>query len=695
MHIVHLALQGCLRGSDIEYGITADTGGHIRYLLELVEASEQDPAIERITLVTRAFECEFSRVDYTCPIEVISPKITLVRLPTDCPDYLPKEALWQEHSSFIAAFEHWLATLPAPPAALHAHYADAGEVAAEISARQGIPFVFTAHSLGRCKLKCLADDGQLNLDAETQQTLQRRIALEERAIRDAALIIASSRDEAEVQYADYLHYDAGRIRVIPPGSHLDDFTSATSTPAIDAMMQPFLIDPDKPVLLAIARPVTRKNLAALVCAYGQSKALQQCANLVIVAGVREHIDALEPELADNLHELLTLIDDYNLYGHVAYPKHHAPEDIPALYAWARERGGVFINPALNEPFGLTLLEASAAGLPLIATDSGGPSDIVEQCGNGVLINPRHNDEIIRQALDLFHNPSRWQRMADNGREAVKAYDWKGHTQYYHDLLARLSQPVPEPVAPKALLICDIDNTLTGSPDGIRAFTTWYEEQPTLGFGVATGRSFHSALSILEQAGIPYPQVIISSVGSEIYYRNDDGVTYQQDTQWSERIDRRWQQEAVQQALGEVSELTPQGPLEQRRHKLSYFSDGDSALVARLQAHLKQRGLASTVMQSHGRYVDILPLEASKGQAVEHVRKRLSIDRQALYVAGDSGNDLDMLRSAPCSIVVANHCDGLLDAPGMAHVYSAQARHALGIIEGVQHFQRKQKTGGAA
>lgn len=694
MHIIHLALQGCLRGSDIEYGITADTGGHIRYLLELVEASEQDPAIERITLVTRAFASEFSRVDYTCPVEVISPKITLVRLSTTHSNYLPKEALWQELPSFIAAFEKWLASLPKPPDILHAHYADAGEVAAEISARYAIPFVFTAHSLGRCKLKCLAT-GQSSLDTRSQQTLQRRITFEERAIHDATLIIASSRDEAEVQYADYLHYDTGRIRVIPPGSHLDDFTSATSTSAVEKMMQPFLIDPDKPVLLAIARPVTRKNLAALMKAYGQSEALQQHANLVVVAGVREQIDALEPELADNLHELLTLIDDYNLYGHVAYPKHHAPEDIPALYAWARERGGVFINPALNEPFGLTLLEASAAGLPLIATDSGGPSDIIEQCGNGVLITPRHHDEIIHQALNLFQNRERWQRMADNGQEAVKAYDWQRHTRRYHDLLARLSQPNLDPVQPKALLICDIDNTLTGSPDGIRAFTQWYESQPTLGFGVATGRSFHSALSILEQAGIPYPQVIISSVGSEIYYRNANGVTYQQDAEWSARIDRCWQQEALAKALSDMPELTPQGPLEQRRHKLSYFSDGDPALITRIQAHLKQRGLAGTVIQSHGRYVDILPVEASKGQAVVHVRKRLNIDYQSLYAAGDSGNDLDMLRAVPCSIAVANHCDGLLDGPDMAHVYTARACHALGIIEGVQHFQRRQKMGGAA
>ena len=700
MHIVHVALQGCLRGSDVEYGITADTGGHIRYLLELVEASAQDPAIERITLVTRAFDCDFSELDYRCSSETVGPKVTLVRLPTEHSGYLPKEQLWQELPSFIEAFERWLATLPAPPDALHAHYADAGEVAAAIGARHRLPFVFTAHSLGRGKLKCLADDGK-GIDIETQRVLQRRIAFEERAISKASLIIASSRDEAEVQYADYLHYDAGRIRVIAPGSHLADFTGATSTPAVETMLGQFLHDPDKPAILAIARPVTRKNLAALLRAFGENEALREKANLVIVAGVRDRIDALEPELADNLRELLELIDDYDLYGQVAYPRHHAPEDVPALYAWARERGGVFVNPALNEPFGLTLLEASAAGLPLIATDSGGPNDIIEQCGNGILVNPRHTGRIAEQTLALLEDRPRWLRMARNGREAIKAFDWQRHTQRYHDLLTRLcrshspSKPLARVPAPRALLVCDIDNTLTGSSAGIRAFNAWYRTQFRLGFGVATGRSFHSALSILEQAGIHYPQLIISSVGSEIHYLDANGVTYYQDHEWSEQIDRCWQQEAIQQALIDFPGLTPQGSLEQRRHKLSYFSDGDPGLVADIQAHLQAQGLASTVIHSHGRYVDILPVDASKGLAVEHVRQRLKIDRQSLYVAGDSGNDLDMLRSSPCSIVVANHSDGLLDAPGMKHAYAAGATHALGIIEGVRHFQRRHAPGDLA
>ncbi len=91
--------------------------------------------------------------------------------------------------------------------------------------------------------------------------------------------------------------------------------------------------------------MAKKNLAALVRAYGESPALQAAANLVIFAGTREDYAALDGDMAVTVAEILALIDRYDLYGRVAYPKQHRPEDVPAIYAHARERGGIFVNPA--------------------------------------------------------------------------------------------------------------------------------------------------------------------------------------------------------------------------------------------------------------------------------------------------------------------------------------------------------------
>ncbi len=143
---------------------------------------------------------------------------------------------------------------------------------------------------------------------------------------------------------------ARRIRILAPGSDLQRFAGAPTCARVDASIARFLREPEKPVILALARPVAKKNLAALVRAFGENPALQERANLVLFAGAREDYATLDGDMAETVAELLALIDRYDLYGRVAYPKHHRPEDVPAIYAHARARGGVFVNPALNEPF---------------------------------------------------------------------------------------------------------------------------------------------------------------------------------------------------------------------------------------------------------------------------------------------------------------------------------------------------------
>ncbi len=675
-------MQGCLRGKDVEYGITADTGGHIRYLLDLVAASARNPAIDRMEIVTRAFHHAVFAECYAEPVETIDAKTRIVRLRTESDAYLAKEDLWTEHASLVDELVAHIAALDRRPDILHAHYADAGAVAARVSARTGIPYVFTAHSLGRVKRAAFAGE------CAEVAGLDRRIALEETAIANAAAIIASSRDEAEVQYAGYDAYDPGRIRVLPPGSDLTRFSPHLSSAPVRDAVDRFLTDPGKPAILAIARPVTKKNLAALIHAYGGSPALRERANLVILAGTRDDIATLEPESRGNLGEILSLIDRYDLYGHVAYPKSHASDDIPAFYAYARERRGVFVNPALNEPFGLTLLEAAASGLPVVATDSGGPNDIVEHCGNGVLVDPRSIDGIAAAVLGILDDDRCWTRYAAAGEKAVKSYDWDRHVALYLDLIQDIVAPAPQDTAPAQLLVSDIDGTLIGCADSVDAFCLWHEAHSDVAFAVATGRSFHSAMAVLAQQEAPRPEVMITSVGSEIYYRDPRGATYTRDTGWDAIISAGWDRASIEAILDRESGLTAQAPLEQRRFKLSYFADGDPTAATRIKALLERHGHSCSIIQSHGRYLDILPLGASKGTAVEHVRKRMGLAPRQVFVAGDSGNDIEMLRSSPHAIIVGNYSDDLAAHPDLAHGYVAVGHHARGIIEGVTHFRNR-------
>ena len=75
-------------------------------------------------------------------------------------------------------------------------------------------------------------------------------------------------------------------------------------------------------------------------------------------------------------------------------RRHSPADVPTCIAWRASRRGVFINPALTEPFGL---DAAGSGCDRICRswrrNDGGPRDIIANCDNGLLIDPLDGDEI--------------------------------------------------------------------------------------------------------------------------------------------------------------------------------------------------------------------------------------------------------------------------------------------------------------
>ena len=163
--------------------------------------------------------------------------------------------------------------------------------------------------------------------------------------------------------------------------------------------------------------------------------LQERANLVIVSGNRDDIRELDEASQKVLRELLLDIDRYDLWGCVAIPKHHAAEDVPELYRLAARRRGVFVNPALTEPFGLTLIETAASGLPFVATEDGGPRDILANCCNGLLVNPLDPVAIAAALSNVLSDKQQWRMWSKNGViGARRHYSWDAHVSKYLSLI---------------------------------------------------------------------------------------------------------------------------------------------------------------------------------------------------------------------------------------------------------------------
>jgi len=460
--VLHLHLHGLLRGHDPELGRDSDTGGQTLYVLELTRALAERSEVDRVEVVTRRIHDPTVGPDYAEPEEQLGPKLSIYRIPFGPRAYLPKEQLWPYLDELVSLLTASLLAAPRLPDWIHAHYADAGYVGARLHQRLGVPLLFTAHSLGREKRRRLLSSGLDPSAIEARYALARRIEAEEFALSQAALVVTSTRQELEEQYAHYFRFRPERARVIPPG--VDSRCFHPPRPGVrergpgsglQARLQAHLQESQRPPLLAICRPDRRKNIPALLEAFSRSPTLHRHHNLVLVMGDQPAGLPCGGERREVLDQVEGWLRHPALHGRVAQPLQVRREQIPAVYRWASRLGGVFVNPAFTEPFGLTLLEAAASGLPVVATDDGGPRDILRHCRNGLLVDVTRPDA-LRLALERSLVDSvRWRQWSRNGLEAVgRWYGWEAHGAAYlkeaRAAIGRMrdSQGGPIPTSPR-------------------------------------------------------------------------------------------------------------------------------------------------------------------------------------------------------------------------------------------------------
>lgn len=698
LYILLISVHGLIRASDLELGRDADTGGQTKYVVELARALGEHPDVARVDLLTQRVEGEGIASDYGRAIETFSNNVQVVRLECADLEYLPKEELWDYLDNFSDNALHYVRQQPALPNVIHSHYADAGYVGSRLASFLEIPLVHTGHSLGRVKRRRLIASGVKHNDIEKRYKMSRRIEAEEETLGVAELVITSTNQEIEEQYGLYDYYQPQQMRVVPPGTDLLRFYPPKGDEQqadIFHELDRFLSDPEKPMILALSRPDQRKNIYTLVEAYGESEALQQAANLIIVAGNRDDIRDMDEGAQEVLTEVLLAIDTYDLYGKVAYPKHHRPDDVSILYRLATLSKGVFINPALTEPFGLTLIEAAACALPIVATEDGGPRDIIGNCKNGYLIDPLDKKAMADTLLKVLSDATQWQKFSDSGIAGVNEhYSWKAHVDKYMDTIRPIADKhTPQPkkaLARRAMLyhdraiFSDLDQNLLGAPKRLGGFIQLlHDNRKCSTFGIATGRRLDSALKELKRNGIPQPDVLISSLGTEIYY----APNLTRDTAWTQHIDYLWKPKAVRRVLAELPGIELQDKSEQSPFKISYYIDPTEApSIDEITRLLHQHDQIVNVFMSFGQFLDIVPVRASKGFALRWYADQYGIPLENILAAGGSGADEDMMRGNTLAVVVANrHDEELSELTDLGNVYFAKRPFAEGIIEAIDHY----------
>ncbi|MEY9848527.1 trehalose-6-phosphate synthase/hydroxymethylpyrimidine pyrophosphatase-like HAD family hydrolase [Streptacidiphilus sp. BW17] len=206
-----------------------------------------------------------------------------------------------------------------------------------------------------------------------------------------------------------------------------------------------------------------------------------------------------------------------------------------------------------------------------------------------------------------------------------------------------------------ILVSDLDGTLLGGTrDDRRRLRDALARHGELTLVFATGRGLASIREVLRDPLVPRPRWIIADVGATVI----DGADLTPVDPIQEQLRAGWPgAERIRAALRRFPELVHQhGVVQDGRCSYHLGPDG---LTGELTAAVETLGC--TWVYSAGRYFDVLPPGASKGNALRALAEKLGWQPDSILVAGDSLNDLSLFRTGAHAVVVAGAEPALLTA----------------------------------
>ncbi len=463
-----------------------DTGGQIVYILDQVRALEKEMrrriarqglSIEpQILVVTRLIpEADGATCDQRDEAITGTKNARILRVPfrySDrqvVPHWISRFEVWPFLERFAADVEkEVLAELQGRPDLIMGNYSDGNLVASLLSQQLGVTQCNIAHALEKPKL--------LHADLywkenDPQYHLGCLFTADLISMNTADFIISSTYHEiagTEDSVGQYESYSAftmpGLYRVVNGIDIFDPKFNVVSPGVDDCFYFPYteakrrltglaeelealvygvdarpdargtLKDRRKPLIFTMGRLDKVKNVTGLVKMFGECPELREEANMLLVAGYINPSDSLDDEESSQIELVHSLIESYELDGQVRWIGAQLRKDLAGeLYRYVADRKGIFVQPALFEAFGLTVIEAMVTGLPTFATCYGGPLEIIEPGVSGFHIDPTHSGEAAEFIADFLKrcrsDPKFWENISKGGISRVKArYTWKLHAE---------------------------------------------------------------------------------------------------------------------------------------------------------------------------------------------------------------------------------------------------------------------------
>lgn len=470
-----------------------DTGGQVVYILDQVRALEAflaadliacgiDKIDPRVVVVTRLIP-DADNTSCDQPEEKITgtDNATILRVPfydkngQEIRHWISRFHVWPYLDRFAVDVRQALVEyLGGRPDLIIGNYSDGNLVATRIAGSLGVIQCTIAHALEKPKylfsnllweefedtyhfsIQFMADILAMNLtNFVVASSFQEITGTEDTIGQYESYHFFTMPDLLRVTSGFDLHHP--KFNVIPPGADLGIYFPWYEAERRDQdeteRLRGFLLHetgpeqlgvldrPDLPAIFSMARLDRIKNISGLVEAYGNDPDLRKRANLVIIASHVDPSKSQDMEEKQEIEHLHRLIEQYNLSGSIRWIGGRLPrKDSGEIYRIIADMKGVFVQPALFEAFGLTIIEAMHCGLPVFATQFGGPQEIIENGISGFLINPTDHQAMTQAVAGFLAHSSRkpefWQEYSSAAvQRALSRYTW----QHYCRKLIRLTK----------------------------------------------------------------------------------------------------------------------------------------------------------------------------------------------------------------------------------------------------------------
>jgi glycogen(starch) synthase len=269
------------------------------------------------------------------------------------------------------------------PDVIHLHTAWLLPVAQRIHDRCGCPIVFTVHSIDKAEYEV----GKLFNHWDVQ----------ERAINESNFIIAISESEKEM-LAEYYPHTINKVRVA--GNGIEDIRKA------GLISRNRKWNNSELTILYTGRFVERKGIWELITAIPKVLVDFPEVKFVLAGGYGGSAEIARDWLVDTLKPF---------EKNVTFTGWLTPVEVNEWYRQA----DILVIPSWYEPFGMVVLEGMLYGLPIVATNIGGPAEILTDHVSALLVPPKDADALSNSILELLKNASLRQRLGEAAAKEVR------------------------------------------------------------------------------------------------------------------------------------------------------------------------------------------------------------------------------------------------------------------------------------